>query len=94
MLKTEIEMTTVTINHVYGIQIEYKDATDTKPAKYILRLNGSKKTYSVPQLDQLSDSYAELLELFYKDLNLDIPKNGFDVFRITNLVRFAIPKQN
>ena len=88
-------MVQVTNSHVYGIQVEYKEGTDTKAAKYVLQLNTLKCSLPVPQdASNMTETLSILLEQFYTKHNIQLPKNGFNVVRITNDKRLAIPNQD
>ena len=88
-------MVQVTNRHVYGIQIDYKEGTDTKAAKYVLQMNTLKCSLPVPQdASNMTETHSILLEQFYTKHNMQLPKNGFNVVRITLNKKLAIPNKD
>lgn len=88
-----MNVTAVKLSHCYGVTIEYQ--AYRKLPSYKLSLNNLTKSYPVPQgVSQMHEAYAILMDRFYGDFNIDLPKNGFEVFRIKENLDIAIPLQN
>lgn len=88
-------MTQVNLQNCTPISIEFKQAiSSTRPDKYVVKMGSIKGNYSVPQeASNMAQTAGILLDQFYADHNMELPKNGFNLFRVGS-IHLATPLQD